>query len=115
MNRLLNTSGLARKLGTLLVLSVFVLAITPKITLHNWFAHHTDTPSSGTATTKTEIGKAGYHCNVDNVVAEGHFLATSVAQTIQLHAISSFTTYRLPVIHFAAIPPRSPRGPPLDI
>ena len=69
----MNRYPIIRQLLSLALMAVFALSITPKKTLHTWLADHTDQvpgKSSGHATT---IGVAGYHCNIDNLVAESPF------------------------------------------
>ena len=69
-------SGL-KKISSLLLLVVFILGITPKKTLHTWFANHTDSTSKIPDGKTQQLTKAGSNCNCDDLVAESHFVSFS--------------------------------------
>ncbi len=114
MNRLIGGSVLLKKVSTALVLVVFLLAVTPKITLHNWFANHTDKTSNGPSSDKTQLSKAGYNCKVDDLVAEGHFIANSETVVINVPVFYSFVSYQLPNCPPGQVFHTTLRGPPLQ-
>ncbi|HVZ95942.1 MAG TPA: hypothetical protein VG847_03645 [Chitinophagaceae bacterium] len=114
MNRLTGNSAFFRKAGSALVLAVFVLAITPKITLHNWFANHTDKTADRPASDKTQLSKAGFNCKVDDLVAEGHFIAGSHIEIINLPVAYFFPSYNLPGFTSGKVFQSKLRGPPLQ-
>jgi hypothetical protein len=58
--------------GALLVL--FALSITPKKVLHDWIVCHNDGVTH-LQKTDAQLNKAGFNCNVQNLVAESPFLA----------------------------------------
>jgi len=55
---------------------VFAFAITPKRFLHNLLVNHQDTYNNLTAG-KTEIGKDGFYCQCDNLVATSPFTGSN--------------------------------------
>jgi hypothetical protein len=114
MNRLFGRSALFKKVSAALVLAVFILAVTPKITLHNWFANHTDKVANGPASDKTQLSKAGYNCKVDNLVAEGHFITNSAVVIINVPVFYSFVSYKLPGCPPGQVFYTALRGPPLQ-
>jgi hypothetical protein len=62
-----------------LLLLLFAFSITPKKTLHSFFADHKDTPIQAidwTNVDKAQLSVAGYNCHVDNLVVESPFVET---------------------------------------
>lgn len=66
-----------RHILALLFLVLFAYGITPKITLHNLVASHRDgrTKSTLTDTHATQLSKAGFNCQCDNLIIESPFVA----------------------------------------
>jgi len=103
--------AMKRKVLALLLLLVFVLAITPKQLLHDAIAthhHHLTLPSPD-----ARFNKASFLCDCDNLVAEGSF--TEPANAILIHpdfvygvfSLHPHSHYRLLDIHGFRL-----RGPP---
>lgn len=64
------------------LLGLFLLSITPKKVLHDIVAQHTDTSSRSVADDGAfHLQQAGFHCQLDNLVAESPF-ETAEAFTI---------------------------------
>lgn len=103
-----------KKISAVLALVVFILAITPKITLHNWFANHKDATPSRTISDKPILNKAGFNCKCDNLVAEGHFIAGSNIEIVNPQVVYSFSSYYL--LSFTSVKTFYDhlRGPPLQ-
>jgi hypothetical protein len=59
--------------GALLVL--FALSITPKKVLHDWIVNHNDGIAASAKADTDQLHKAGFNCNVQNLVAESPFMA----------------------------------------
>ena len=71
--KILKSNPFIRSFVSLLLISVFVLSITPKKTIHSWIADHIDQSSTSASNQRTMIAVYGYHCNTDNLVAESPF------------------------------------------
>lgn len=105
-------SGL-KKFSSLLLLVIFTFGITPKKTLHTWFANHTDSTSKIPDGKTQQLSKAGFTCNCDDLVAESHFVAFSNPIVISNPLFYSFVSFNstpsisLPLFHNYL------RGPPL--
>ena len=59
-------------------LVLFAYGITPKITLHNLVASHRDAKAKSSLTDDpyaTELSKAGFNCQCDNLIIESPFVA----------------------------------------
>lgn len=82
-------SGLA---GFFLLL--FAFGITPKRTLHNFVAEHSDIPSvTGLPDAgRTQVGTTGIYCQCDNLVSESPFV--SVMQLPITLNLSRFISYQ---------------------
>jgi len=95
------------------MLVVFAFAITPKRFLHNLVANHNDTTYRKLTTGKTELSKAGFNCQVDNLVATSPFTNTNEKPEIE-HPVFLFSYVQdviasyLPSSHISV----SLRGPP---
>lgn len=72
----MGSNNTIRSFISLLLICTFVLSITPKKLLHTWLANHRDQPTKAAHNQSTSIDVAGYHCNVDNLVAESSFEQT---------------------------------------
>lgn len=68
------------------LLTLFALAITPKIAIHALVAHHTDTHPSLKYGNADQCDKAGFHCDTDNLVVECPFLDYSLTFELGLPA-----------------------------
>ena len=113
MNTIFYKSPGLKKFSSILLLVVFVLGITPKKTLHTWFANHTDTTSKIPDGKTQQLTKAGFNCNCDNLVAESHFIAFSNPIVISNPILHSFISIN--VTSFVSLPlfHGNLRGPPL--
>ncbi len=91
---------------------VFAFAITPKRFLHNLLVSHKDSFKQITEG-KTEISKASFHCQCDNLVATSPFTATDEKPDLYLPFI--FVSYQVDVSS-TNLSPAHPyfklRGPP---
>src|ERR1019366_3537341 len=105
MNKFLNKSHILKNISTILLLFVFTLGITPKKTLHDWFANHKDSTSSIPPGKTQHLTKAGFNCNCDDLVAESHFVAFSSLIVVNFPSLHSFVS--LSLFH------NNLRGPPL--
>lgn len=93
---------------------IFTLGITPKKTLHTWFANHKDYNSSLPAGTSQQLTKGGFNCKCDNLVAESHFTSSNNFITINVHLVYSyFSSFISPVLSTSVFH-NSLRGPPLN-
>ncbi len=80
-----------QKITALLFLSCLLLAITPKETLHELFANHTDGAYAISHNTgKTQLAKDTIHCHFDSIFTV-NTLFTLPATTLIKPAIKSFT------------------------
>jgi hypothetical protein len=102
-----------KKYSSLLLIFVFILGITPKKTLHTWFANHTDTTSSTPVKKAQQLSKTGFNCKCDDLVAESHFISPVSLIVINSPIIHSFFSFD--IISFVSIPlfHNNLRGPPL--
>ena len=114
MTKAFDKSQSIKKFSATLLLIVFVLGITPRITLHNWFAHHKDSSYQLPANNRQQLSTAGFNCNCENLVAESQFAAFSTTILFDVcidhyryfQRISSVATISLDHQHL--------RGPPLE-
>lgn len=114
MNRFLAKFPVIKKISSVAVLFIFTLAITPKITLHGWFANHIDTTNGNTSSDKSLISKAGFNCKCDDLVAEGQFISGSNPVFINVSITHFFVSYTLPEYPYGKVFHYSLRGPPLQ-
>ena len=114
MNRVLANFPIIKKISSVTILFIFTLAITPKITLHGWFANHVDTTAGHTSTDKSLISKAGFNCKCDDLVAEGHFISGSNPVLIDVSVVYSFASYTLPEYPCSQVLNHLLRGPPVQ-
>jgi hypothetical protein len=81
--------GFIRNILAGLMVLLFGLSITPKITLHDLVANHKDKPYRVNDSKNKQIDVSGFHCYCDNLVVESPFLDECAA----LH-IASITVPR---------------------
>ena len=64
-----------------MLLVLFALGITPKITLHNLVANHKDgrTKSAFPDPYSTQLSKASFNCQCDNLISESPFVTEPAA------------------------------------
>lgn len=53
-----------------MLLLLFSLSMTPKLFIHALVAHHQDVHLSITHDGTDQLNKAGFHCNIENLVVE---------------------------------------------
>ncbi|MEO8412359.1 MAG: hypothetical protein ABI472_01815 [Ginsengibacter sp.] len=102
-----------KKISSILLLLVFVLGITPKKTLHNWFAKHTDSTSSIPDGKTQQLTIAGFNCNCENLVAESHFLTFGSFVVVNRLSVHSFISFCIPSFISLSLFHNNLRGPPL--
>ncbi|MEO7530866.1 MAG: hypothetical protein ABIS69_05625 [Sediminibacterium sp.] len=87
------TSTIHRLLAATCLL-LFAFAITPKITLHNLVANHKDgrTKTSLTDAYQTQLSKATFNCQCDNLISESPFIAETSPSYVILE--TSFAAYK---------------------
>ena len=86
-----------RRLLTGVLLLLFALSITPKVFVHALVAHHQDRHLSIGHDASDQVNKAGYHCNVENLVVELPCLIYPIS--IQLPAPQLFRDYQVEADH----------------
>jgi len=59
-----------RRLLAVVLLMLFSLSITPKVLIHVLAAHHQDVHLSLRHDGADQVNKAGFHCNIENLVVE---------------------------------------------
>jgi len=79
------------------MLVLFALSITPKIAVHALVAHHKDSHLVVSHDKTDQINKAGFHCQVDNLVVELPYLSYPIS--IPLVIPVSFRTYQIRIDH----------------
>ena len=99
--------------SSVLLLLVFTLGITPKKTLHNWFANHKDSASKIPDGKTQQFTKAGFNCNCENLVAEPHFISPSIPLLINIFSAHSFFSVQAPSFISQTLFHNNLRGPPL--
>jgi len=113
MNKFLDKSHSLKHAGTVLLLFAFCLGITPKKTLHDWFANHKDTTSSAPVSKTQQLSKAGFNCNCENLVAESHFVTFSSFAVVNFPSLHSFVSFNIPSLISLSSSQNNLRGPPL--
>src|ERR1019366_7119176 len=96
MNKIFYKSHSLKKISSTLLLFVFILGITPKKALHNWFANHTDSTSSIPPGNTQQLTRAGFNCDCENLVAESHFITFSNLIVVNFPAVHSFDSFSIP-------------------
>jgi hypothetical protein len=113
MNKFLDKSHGLKHIGTILLLFVFILGITPKKTLHDWFANHKDSTSTAPVSKTQQLSNAGFNCNCENLVAESHFVTFSNLIVVNFPSIYSFFSFNAPPLICLSLFHNNLRGPPL--
>jgi hypothetical protein len=106
------THGL-KKISSLLLLFVFILGITPKKTLHNWFANHKDSTYPIPAGETQQISTAGFNCVCDDLVAESHFITFGAVVVVNTPPVNRFLSFFIPSFVSLSFFHNNLRGPPL--
>jgi len=107
------TIPLFKKISSILLILVFALGITPKKTLHTWFANHTDSNYKIPVGKTPHLIKAGFNCQCDDLVAESHFIAFSSFAVINIPSLHSFAAFSIPSFVSLSLFHNNLRGPPL--
>jgi hypothetical protein len=97
------------------LLLLFAFSITPKKTLHDFFARHKDTPVKSSGNKTKQFSQAGFNCNCESLVVEFPFAASSFQEAlIRPAAYRSAPCSRIIGV-FQPAPPRyfALRGPPI--
>ena len=76
---------------------LFTLSIAPRILVHTLVAHHRDVHLLRGHDRSDQVNKAGFHCNVENLVVELPFL--SYPFSIQLAVPQLFRNYQVGAAH----------------
>ena len=113
MNRVFYRSPDLKKISSVLLFFIFMLGVTPKKALHDFFANHTDTTSSAPGSKTTELSKAGFNCKCDDLVAESHFVTFSSPIVVNLPSVHSFVSFSLSSLVSLSLFHNNLRGPPL--
>jgi hypothetical protein len=98
------------------MLVVFSLSITPKRILHDLFAKHIDSkPGKNSSHLSSQVNKAGFNCDNDNLVAESSFL--SELQIFSHPVFYCFSPYNFRHVSFPSVSGIQSRlrGPPVNI
>ena len=116
MVAIISTGGkqwLRRSISAVLLL-LFALSITPKKVLHDIIVNHQDDISYQLRSTPV-IVKSGFHCNIENLVAESPFTETEtvslplpVTDFIQYNEVPGIALHFVTAFHYTL------RGPPLS-
>jgi hypothetical protein len=109
----LNKKPNFKNISSILLLFVFTIGITPKKTLHDWFANHKDSTSKIPVGKTQQLTKAGFNCDCNDLVAESHFIGMGSFVVVNIPAICSLAPLRniafISLSHFLF----NLRGPPL--
>src|SRR5450432_1893755 len=102
-----------KNISSILLLFVFTIGITPKQTLHDWFANHKDSTSTIPGGKTPQLTKAGFNCDQNDLVAESHFITFSSLVVVNIPSVHSFVSFCIP--SFVSLPffYNNLRGPPL--
>ena len=103
-----------KKISSVLLLFVFTLSITPKKTLHAWFANHKDSSTIPDGKTQ-QLTKAGFNCKCDDFVAESHFISVGSFVIINIPVLRTLISLRNPAYISLSHLLFNLRGPPLKI
>ncbi|HEY5406896.1 MAG TPA: hypothetical protein VIJ92_07410, partial [Ginsengibacter sp.] len=115
MNSFFNKSQSLKYISASLLLFVFTLGITPRKTLHDWFANHKDSTSSIPASNTEKLSKAGFNCKCDDLVAESHFVTFSSFIVVNFQSFNSFFSFNIPSLVSLSLFHNNLRGPPFKI
>lgn len=115
MIRFFNSSFGLKYISASLLLFVFTLGITPRKTLHDWFANHKDSTCKTSTGKTTQFSKAGYNCRCDDLVAESHFVTFINVLVVNFHSVNSFFSLDIPALISLSLFHNNLRGPPCKI
>ncbi len=115
MIRFFNRSFGLKYITAILLLFVFTLGITPRKTLHDWFANHQDSTSNIPSGKTEQLSKAGFNCKCDDLVAESQFVTFSNSIVINFPSINSFFSVNIPALVSTLLFHNNLRGPPFKI
>ena len=113
MNSVLHSKVFLKNLVTVFLLGVFLLAITPKKTLHYLLAGHKDNTCKTSDGKTQELSKAGFNCQCDDLVVKSNFIGYTnsvviTPSTVHFYFASNFNSFlSLPHLLFNL------RGPPV--
>jgi len=102
-----------KKISSILLLFVFTLGITPRKTLHNWFANHHDSSSAIPDGKTQQITRAGFNCNCDDLVAGSRFITFSSPGVVNISSVHPFVSFCIPSFVSLSLFHNNLRGPPL--
>jgi hypothetical protein len=113
MNKVFNKSYHLKHISALLLLCVFTLGITPRKTLHDWFANHKDSTSAIPSGKTQQLTKAGFNCKCDDLVAESIFVTFSSLIVVNFPSLNSFVSFSIPSLVSLSLFHNNLRGPPI--
>ena len=94
---------------------LFAFGMTPKITLHDLVATHTDSrvKQKNTDTTSSQLAKSSFNCQCDNLVSESPFETIPLIATHTTEIIySAFQANKCAAIYSTTLFLFGFRGPP---
>jgi len=112
----LNKLPTIKRLLAVVLLMLFSLSITPKVFIHALVAHHQDVHLSIAHDGTDQLNKAGFHCNIENLVVELPCL--SFPLSFELEVPQSFRDHRAverPSFHSSEHFIFGLRGPPAGV
>jgi hypothetical protein len=113
MNTFLNKYPATKKFSSIVLLFILVLGITPKKTLHTWFANHKDSTLTIPEGKTQQLTKAGFTCNCEDLVCESHFITFGSYVVVNIPSVRSFVASIPPSLFSLSLCQRNLRGPPL--
>ena len=102
-----------QKTLAVLLLAVFALSITPKLTLHQLVADHTDLVTAIDNTDSEKVSTAGFKCDCDQLVAESPFADNVIV--FHFKKLSAYPAFINPAYKIALLSgsgSTDTRGPP---
>ena len=114
MSKTFDKSRHLKKCSAALLLIIFSLAITPRIALHNWFAHHKDSNGHLPADNRQQLSTAGFNCNCENLVAESHFATFSITLLFGVRLVHYSYFQRITPSATVSLDLQHLRGPPFE-
>jgi hypothetical protein len=115
VNNIFSKAPLLKKVSSILLILVFTLGITPRKTLHTWFANHTDSTAKIPAGNTQQLSKAGFNCQCDDLVAESNFITFSSFVVINISSLHSFVSFSIPPFVSLSLSNNNLRGPPSKV
>lgn len=104
-----------RHVFAVIFLVLFAYGITPKITLHNLVASHRDAKAKTSLTDPyaTQLSKAGFNCQCDNLIIESPFVAErELLVIVPQQSYPDFCDAFVADVYFTTVFSYSLRGPP---